>query len=153
MSQSHIRRRNFVFGALAASVVACRPRDEESEALGPFIAPAALAGRMDEVAAGKIAVFYVGPEALFSSRVPGARKLRDAGSTEGRRALTDAIAALPKDTEVVVYCGCCPVRSCPNVRPASAVVRASGRPNAYVLDLPTRFATDWADKGYPVERG
>jgi hypothetical protein len=44
-------------------------------------------------------------------------------------------------------------RVCPNVRPASAALRALGRPNASVLDLPTRFADDWADNGYPVERG
>jgi hypothetical protein len=41
----------------------------------------------------------------------------------------------------------------PDVRPASAAIRAVGRSNARVLDLPTKFATDWADKGYPVERG
>lgn len=148
-----MRRRDLVLGALAASWVGCRLRDDEADPLGPFIAPASLAARMDEVAAGKIVVLYVGPDALFARRIPGARKVGEAGSAEGRRALAAAIAALPKETEVVVYCGCCPVRNCPNVRPASAAVRASGRPNAYVLDLPTRFATDWADKGYAVERG
>ena len=40
----------------------------------------------------------------------------------------------------------------PLLATASAALRALGRPNARVLDLPTRFATDWADKGYPVER-
>ena len=38
------------------------------------------------------------------------------------------------------------------VRPASAALKELGRPNARVLDLPTRFATDWTDKGYAVER-
>lgn len=148
-----MKRREFVIGAaLASAFSACRSDDTES--IGPTIAPAALAARMNEVAAGKIAVLYVGPDALFErGRIPGARKIAEAGSAAGRRAVADAIAAIPKETEVVVYCGCCPVKNCPNVRPASAAIRASGRANAHVLDLPTRFATDWADKGYPVERG
>lgn len=72
-------------------------------------------------------------------------------SDEARQALHDELSRVPKDRDVVLYCGCCPVKSCPNVRPASAAVRALGRSNAWVLDLPTRFATDWTEKGYPVE--
>lgn len=122
--------------------------------MGPWLPPAELAARIDDVKAGKIAVLYVGPEALFRrGRVPGARSVGEAGSPEGRRALSAELARLPAETEVVVYCGCCPLANCPNVRPASAALRAAGRANARVLDLPTRFATDWADKGYPVERG
>lgn len=120
----------------------------------PLLAPAALAARLDDVRSGKIAVLYVGPAMLFErGHVPGARNIGEADSEEGRTALTSALATTPPDTEIVVYCGCCPVRSCPNVRPATAAVRASGRANARVLDLPTRFVDDWADKGYPVARG
>ena len=155
MKMDRLGRRQLIVGALTASVVACRSKDgaDDHETIGPTIAPAALAARMNDVAAGKIAVLYVGPDALFErGHVPGARNVGEAGSASGRRAVAEAIAALPKETEIVVYCGCCPVVNCPNVRPASAVIRASGRSNAHVLDLPTRFATDWADKGYPVER-
>lgn len=138
-------------GALAAIAVGgCR--EAASEELGPLLAASALAARIDDVRAGKIAVFYVGPDALFKrGHVPGARKLPPIESEEGKRALREALAQVSPETDVVLYCGCCPVRSCPNVRPASAAVRALGRKNAHVLDLPTRFATDWADKGYPVE--
>ena len=107
----------------------------------------------DDVRAGKIAVFYVGPEMLFSKgRVPGAKQLPALDSDEGPRALREALARVPPETEIVVYCGCCPVRNCPNVRPASAAIRALKRANAHVLDLPTRFSTDWSDKGFAVER-
>lgn len=108
---------------------------------------------LEDVKAGKIAVLYVGPDTLFGrGHVPGARKVGAVDSDEGRRALSDALAKIPAETEIVLYCGCCPVKNCPNVRPASAALRTLGRPNARVLDLPTRFATDWTDKGYPVER-
>jgi hypothetical protein len=166
---THLRRRAFVTGA-ALSVVgfaaACdkaksgepgkagEPGAPASESIGPLLAPASLAGRMADVKEGKVAVLYIGPAKLFGQgRIPGARNVGEAGDDDGRRALSAALASVPKDTEIVLYCGCCPVRSCPNVRPASAALRALGRPNARVLDLPTRFATDWADKGYPVERG
>jgi 3-mercaptopyruvate sulfurtransferase SseA len=142
-------------------VLACRespspdrkaPNAEDE--LGPRLAPSALAARMDDVKSGKIAVFYVGPDALFArGHVPGARKLGAMESPETRRAFEQALAALPQEAEVVVYCGCCPTSSCPNVLPASAAIRATKRARAYVLDLPTRFATDWVDRGYPVERG
>lgn len=147
-------RREFLAGALTGWFTSsCRSKGDGEETLGPLLAPAALAARLDDVKAGKIAVLYVGPDALFArGHVPGARKLAAIDSDEGRRALSDALAKVPAETEIVLYCGCCPVRSCPNVRPASAALRALGRANAHVLDLPTRFATDWADRGYAVER-
>lgn len=146
-------RRSFLSALLASlPFAACRPPSEGE--IGPSLAPAELAARLAEVKEGKIAVLYVGPAALFErGHVPGARDVGEVSTEAGRRALESTLAALPKETEVVLYCGCCPVANCPNVRPASAMIRASGRPNGRVLDLPTRFATDWADKGYPVARG
>jgi hypothetical protein len=138
-------------------LVGCRSKQEgpaAEEAIGPSYPPAKLAARIADVERGDVVVFYVGPEALFAKgRVPGAKKLGEAGTAAGKSAIAETLAKIPPATEIVLYCGCCPVKSCPNVRPASAVLRSLGRQNAYVLDLPTRFATDWADKGYPVERG
>lgn len=148
-------RREFLSGILSAVVVsACRPGSSGSEPIGPLLAPSALAARLDDVRAGKIAVLYVGPGALFGrGHVTGARNIGPLDSDEGRRALDEALAKVPADAEIVLYCGCCPVKNCPNVRPASAALRALGRANAHVLDLPTDFKTDWTGKGYPVERG
>jgi hypothetical protein len=151
-----MRRRDFLLTAISTAWLGCRPSgvDANDEEIGPLLAPAALAARIDDAKSGKVAVLYVGPEALFKrGRVPGARNIGEAGTEAGRKALQSTFAQLPQETEVVVYCGCCPTRSCPNVRPASAMIRASRRANARVLDLPTRFGTDWADKGFPVEQG
>ena len=146
-------RRHFVLGTIALSLAtACRSSSSSSETIGPLLSPATLAARLDDVKAGKIAVLYVGPDLLFGlGHVPGARNVGAAGDEDGARALTAALAAVPADTEIVLYCGCCPVANCPNVRPASAALRKLGRVNASVLDLPTKFATDWVDRGYPVE--
>lgn len=145
-----VPRRTFLVCATSIAVLAaCGKR---AGAIGPLLPPSALAARIDEVKSGKIAVLYVGPDLLFDlGHIPGARNIGPAESQEGARALSKALAEIPSHVEVVLYCGCCPVSSCPNVRPASAALKARGRSRAYVLDLPTRFADDWADKGYPVE--
>lgn len=150
-------RREFLVGFFSGLLGAgCRSKGDAGaadETIGPLLAPAALASRLDDVKGGKIAVLYVGPDTLFGrGHVPGARKVGAIDSDEGRRALSAALATISAGTEIVLYCGCCPVRNCPNVRPASAALRSLGRANARVLDLPTRFATDWTEKGYPVER-
>lgn len=79
---------------------------------------------------------------------------RFAGPTskpEGIAALKNAVAGLPKNTEIVIYCGCCPMVRCPNVRPAYKTLKDLGYSNVRVLDLPTNFHTDWTARGYPVE--
>lgn len=145
------RRQFLALVPAAGAFAACRRGADEP--IGPHLAPATLASRLEEVKSGKVAVFYVGPGALFArGHVPGARNVGEADSSEGLAAIRNLLTSTPADTEVVFYCGCCPVRSCPNVRPVSAAIRASGRKNAWVLDLPTRFSTDWADKGFAVER-
>ncbi len=70
---------------------------------------------------------------------------------EGLDALEQAVAALPKDAEIVIYCGCCPMDKCPNIRPAYRRLKELGFSTVRVLDLPTNFHTDWVSKGYPVE--
>jgi hypothetical protein len=57
---------------------------------------------------------------------------------------------LPKDASIVVYCGCCPYRSCPNVRPAFNLLNSMGFKNHKLLDLPQNIKVDWIDHGYPV---
>lgn len=60
------------------------------------------------------------------------------------------LAGLPKQTKIVVYCGCCPFERCPNIRPAIDVLKEMKFTNYYLLDLPNNIRKDWIDKGYPV---
>ena len=61
-------------------------------------------------------------------------------------------AAFPRDREIVIYCGCCPWKNCPNIRPAYEKLAQRRFTNVRVLDLPTTFRADWSDQGLPVER-
>lgn len=76
-----------------------------------------------------------------------------AAKPEGLDALKAAVAKLPRDREIVVYCGCCPMDRCPNIRPAVALLQKMGFTNVRALNLPMNLATDWIDHGYPVEKG
>jgi thiosulfate/3-mercaptopyruvate sulfurtransferase len=98
-------------------------------------------------------VIHVGPEILFKrGHVAGARYGGEAGSDEGLAKLEAVAKGLPKDRELVIYCGCCPRSDCPNIRPAFKKLKALGF-RVKVLDMPENFRTDWANKGFPVDKG
>jgi len=80
-----------------------------------------------------------------------ARFAGPASKPEGLQKLREAVDSLPRSSEIVLYCGCCPMQKCPNVRPAYRMVKELGFSHVRVLDLPTNFHTDWSGKGYPVE--
>jgi hypothetical protein len=64
--------------------------------------------------------------------------------------LKNQLNKLPKNTRIVIYCGCCPYDHCPNVRPAIEVLKEKKFTNFYLLDLPTNIKKDWIEKGYPT---
>src|SRR5215475_3192403 len=70
---------------------------------------------------------------------------------EGIESLKKAVANMPKDTDIVLYCGCCPMTQCPNTRPAYRTLHDLGFTNVRVLDIPTNMSADWYSKNYPTE--
>jgi hypothetical protein len=83
---------------------------------------------------------------LLHSRFAG-----PASTPEGLKSLRETAQALPRDSEIVIYCGCCPMEKCPNIRPAYKLLKELGFTRIRVLSLPTNFHSDWSAKGYPVE--
>jgi len=99
-------------------------------------------------------VVFVGFKRLYSAgHIKGAQYHGTAGSEEGLKELTAWAAGLPRSTNLVIYCGCCPLERCPNIRPAFKALEGLGFKNLRVLLLPQDFATDWADKGFPFDKG
>jgi rhodanese-related sulfurtransferase len=74
-----------------------------------------------------------------------------ASKPEGISMLKTAAAELPKDEKIVIYCGCCPMEKCPNVRPAYKALKDLGFKNVRVLDIHSNMHTDWYTRGYPSE--
>ena len=63
--------------------------------------------------------------------------------------LTKEVSPLARNTEVVIYCGCCPFAKCPNIRPAFEELKRLGFTNIKVLDIPKNLETNWIKEGYP----
>ena len=72
---------------------------------------------------------------------------------EGIALLKKAVEGQPRDADLVIYCGCCPMVKCPNVRPAYRTLKEMGFTHVRVLDVPTNMQTDWYSKNYPTEAG
>ena len=100
------------------------------------------------------AIFQVGPNVLYRSKhIPDAIYAGPASKPEGLEKLKAAVSPLPRDREIVVYCGCCPWDRCPNIKPAMELLKQMGFTHAKALYVPDNFKTDWLDKGYPFEAG
>jgi thiosulfate/3-mercaptopyruvate sulfurtransferase len=99
-------------------------------------------------------IIYVGFRTLFEGgHVPQASFHGTASKEEGLAELKKWVATLPPSTNLVIYCGCCPFNRCPNIRPAFTALHEMGFTHVRVLVLPTSFAADWVEKGYPMEKG
>ena len=99
-------------------------------------------------------VIYVGVKALYEGgHIPGAVFYGPGSTEQGLSDLKKFVATLPKNSDVVLYCGCCPLEKCPNLRPAFSALKDSGFARLRVLLLPTSFNTDWVEKGLPIHKG
>ena len=92
-------------------------------------------------------IFSVGPGAV----IPHSKDIGMIKEAENMKSFKEALEKLPKDTQVVIYCGCCPYEHCPNVRPAIQLLKDLKFTNFKLLDLPHNIKIDWMNKGYPVQ--
>lgn len=141
-----------VASLFAAAHMSAKTADELAPGSPQLIQPTELAQAMKS--AQKPVVLYVGPKAFFiQAHIPGSEYLGPMTKPEGLEKLRARVASLPKDSEVVIYCGCCPWDHCPNIRPAYSALKKAGFTKARVLYLATSFGVDWKDKGLPVATG
>ncbi len=110
-----------------------------------LLAPAELATRLAQPGPAP-AIFDMGP----AGTIKGARRIGPAEDAANLTQLRAALAGLPKQELVVVYCGCCPFEPCPNIRPAFRLLKEEGFTQARLLNLPENLKTDWIDRGYPM---
>jgi hypothetical protein len=137
---------------LLFTIGACRSTESIALDDAHTVTPAALAQTLGNASAPKPHLLHVGFEALYtSSHIPGSTYAGPGAREEGIASMKQAVASLPKDADIVLYCGCCPWENCPNVKPAFAALAKDGYTNVRVLKIEDHFKTDWIDKGYPVE--
>jgi thiosulfate/3-mercaptopyruvate sulfurtransferase len=120
---------------------------------GQTVLAADFAKELQQKHDSSLQILYVGVHTLYAgAHIPGA-VFHGPGSTEqGLADLKKYADSLPKNSNVVLYCGCCPLDRCPNLRPAFTALHDHGFARLRVLVLPTSFAADWIEKGYPIEK-
>lgn len=119
-----------------------------------LIRPEELAKAMQSSAAAKPIVFNVGPRLIYvQAHIPGAEYIGSTASPQGLEKLRARAASLPRDSFVVIYCGCCPWEHCPNIRPAYRELKQMGFTRLKVLYIANSFGSDWVEKGYPTAKG
>jgi len=108
--------------------------------------PADLAKVLNDPKSVQPIVFSVGMQAV----IKGSIDIGPAMKADNLNTLKEKLSKLPKDSQIVIYCGCCPFSRCPNVRPAIALLKEMQFSNYKLLNLPQNIKVDWIDKGYPM---
>jgi len=127
---------------------------QDSVATDSLIQPNELAGLVTGPAAHRPKLVHVGFETLYTGgHIPGSIYAGPASETKGLAALKKALQPMPRQTQLVLYCGCCPWVDCPNVRAALEAARSMGFKHVRSLFIPRSLELDWIDKGYPTTKG
>jgi thiosulfate/3-mercaptopyruvate sulfurtransferase len=118
------------------------------------VQPQQLVSELTQEKDPNVVVIYVGPRTLYNgAHIPGAVYYGPGSAEQGIADLKKYAATLAKNSDVVLYCGCCPLEKCPNLRPAFSALKDIGFARLRALILPTSFNADWVEKGYPVQKG
>ena len=132
---------------LFSSVTRALPQTDDPWTDKQLKDPAVLAFALTDSKASRPVIFNIGPV----DQIKGAIALGPASAPANLDKLKKQLAKLPRDKEVIIYCGCCPFRRCPNVRPAFELLKQMKFRNARLLNLPSSLKEDWISKGYPME--
>jgi thiosulfate/3-mercaptopyruvate sulfurtransferase len=150
-----------IFGAVFASLPAGRARSEGPVQAANVVVswpnaermtPEELAKLLQAPGAEKPLMFHVGFRVLYTqAHIPGSQYAGPGKDPSAVDVLGKAVAALPRTTPIVLYCGCCPWERCPNLEKPWTMLQAAGFTRVKVLYIEKNFGRDWVQKGYPSE--
>jgi len=140
-------------GARAQQAAAPAPGDDAIPS-ARLLQPEELVPLLGRSGNEKPLVFMVGPHVFYAeAHVPGSEYTGAGNQESGLEALREKVKSVPHDRLIVLYCGCCPWKKCPNIRPAYQQLASLGFSRVQVLYVADNFGKDWVTKGYPVEKG
>jgi thiosulfate/3-mercaptopyruvate sulfurtransferase len=93
-------------------------------------------------------IISFGPAGL----IKGSVEAGPAGEKQNLDKLKKIVSNEIKSRSIVIYCGCCPFKHCPNIRPAFSLLNKMGFTNHKLLNLSHNVKADWIDKGYPLSK-
>lgn len=112
-----------------------------------LMAPAELAEKLNSGKMEDTYIFNIGP----SGEIKNSTTIGATQEAANLALLKKELAQIPKNSEVVIYCGCCPFEHCPNIRPAFEILNEMKFTNARLLNMPKNLKVNWIDKGYPMQ--
>lgn len=136
----------FVFAFILIGFQQCKAQQSNPEnwTSDQLIEPAALAQTLNSNKNIPL-IYCVGPGVVIPHSI-------NIGMTKDQTNLQkfkDSLSMVPRDANIVIYCGCCPFEHCPDVRPAISLLKEMKFTNYHLLNLPHNIKTDWIAKGYP----
>jgi hypothetical protein len=111
-----------------------------------LIQPDVLVKKIGEPADKRPIILNVGVEKNIKSAV----EIGILSSPSKQEKLKKALTSIDKNKEVVIYCGCCVLKECPNIPIALNYVKSLGYINVKILNLPVGLDEDWVSKKYPM---
>lgn len=122
---------------------------QEKQSTGrQYIEPLELATLLESPDAGNILILNTGPV----DDIKGAVNIGAVSEAKNLKKLKKLLRKQPKDKEIVIYCGCCPLAGCPNIQPAYDLLASMSFTNYKVLRLNEDLKVDWIEKGYPMAK-
>jgi len=137
-----------ILGSAAGAQVATKTPTLEAEPWKEtqLLQPTALAAKLKANSPHGV-ILNIG----FVEDIKDAKHIGSVNQADNLEKLKKTVASLPKNTELIIYCGCCPLHTkCPNTRPAYRELTKLGFTNIKVLELVTNLKTDWINPGYPL---
>ncbi len=134
-----------IFAMLLWSNAISAQQNRDPWGIGELMEPSVLASRISQEKANNMLILAVGPDAV----IKGSIDIGDTHDQSNLKKLKNYLKNVPKDKEVVIYCGCCPFDRCPNVRPAFRALKEMGFKNPKLLNLSKNIKVNWLDKNYP----
>jgi thiosulfate/3-mercaptopyruvate sulfurtransferase len=140
--------------AIALCLVSCvayaqhpvLPNAKEPWTADQLLAPDKLAAALNDTKVAPPIIISVSPGPV----IPGSIDIGPTSEKSNVEKLKKQLKSIPTDSDVVIYCGCCPFDRCPNIRPAFNLLNEMGFRNHKLLNLPNNVKIDWINKGYPV---
>jgi thiosulfate/3-mercaptopyruvate sulfurtransferase len=134
--------------ALLLLVIAMAFNKKQTEPWTPdqLMAPRDLATIINDSTAIKPTIISVGPAGLIKDAI----NIGPANDKENLKKLKELLLKEKKDRQIVIYCGCCPFKNCPNIRPAFSLLNSMKFTNQKLLNLPHNLKMDWINYGYPM---
>jgi hypothetical protein len=136
----------FILCSILFSIPAFSQNNSEPWKPEQLIAPEILVAAINNPAVVKPLIISIGPSGLIKDAI----NTGPAGKKENLSKLKNLLSGEKKNREIIVYCGCCPYKNCPNIRPAFSLLNSMKFTNNKLLDLPRNLKVDWIDHGYPM---